>query len=106
MDDLQDIIGEQLGNILIQLVQGAKEDIQKFSRDMTNDLYMAMLEPDEVKRENLRESLKNQIEMLAELNRIRGSKAMWNTIGTVTDALFEVSFRALGVPPASAQAVK
>jgi len=103
MDELESIIGDQLNNVLMQLVQGVKEDIQNFSRAITNDLYATMMEPDAAKREQMQAALKNQIAMIAEVNRIRGSKTTWNTVGVITDALFEVGFRALGIPPVPAQ---
>lgn len=73
------------------LVDGAKEDLQEFGSAIAKDLVRAVRE----KREDLLEELGDQIEGLAELNRIRAVNATWAQVKNFVAIVGRVAMKAI-----------
>jgi hypothetical protein len=103
MTDLKDILGEQLNSVFQSLLDGARGDIQNFANEIATDAILVMQEPDAVTRGELLNSLRNQMVMIAELNRIRANNAMWDAAGRVVMAAVHIGMASVGVNPTSSE---
>lgn len=71
------------------LIDGAKEDLEAFGKDIANDLIRAVKE----KRQDLLSELGHQLEVLAEVNRIRLVNATWAQVTNVVMVVGRVAMK-------------
>lgn len=71
------------------LVDGAKEDLQAFGQAIATDLIRAVRE----KREDLLSELGHQLQVLAEVNRIRLVNATWAQITSIVMVVGRVAMK-------------
>lgn len=65
------------------LIEGARQDVVNFVHDITTDISMAAAYGDD----ELTEELRGQLEIIAELNRVRLSASAWDMLFSATGAL-------------------
>ncbi len=77
--DLFDPLKEVLEEGLQGLLEGAKEDLEEFVVDIAKDMAKAAA----IGRKDLIHILVNQLEMVAERNRIQAVNAAWDTTARI-----------------------
>jgi hypothetical protein len=95
-----DEIQAKLESVFVELLEGARGDIEKYARQMVEDLQDIAVLPRGEKRDELRAELLSQVKMLGELNRLRANDAAWRAVEHVMDLALTIGLRTLGVPPA------
>lgn len=76
-EEIKNLVGEELRQVLVTLAQGAVSDIRNFAYGISKNMIEAQQEPDKAKREALTEELKSQLRGLAEQNRLRLNNEAW-----------------------------
>jgi hypothetical protein len=71
------------------LIQGAKEDLEEFGKAIAADLIRAVRE----KREDLLGELGHQLEVIAEINRIRLVNTTWAQISSIVQLVGRVAIK-------------
>lgn len=77
--DLTPLIAEAIEH----LIEGSKQDIERFAVDIGQDLVIAQVTGDQP----LKEQLGDQLKLLAEINNIRLRNSTWIVVSTVVSAL-------------------
>lgn len=85
-DSVRAEVEEILKNSLDGLVQGAREDVQRYVFTISNDLVSAIRDG----RDDLRQELLAQMGLLAEIHRIRLNREARATLGTVLEVAARV----------------
>lgn len=81
---LQEDVKPVLASALSGIVEGAKEDIQQFAGEIGKDMLHAQLAGDDA----LVAQLLDQLEVLAEINRVRVEAHAWVVVKKVVSAVF------------------
>ena len=88
---------------LHNLLEGAQEDIREFALDISRMGAKVATEPDPQVRQQLLKSLRSQVKMLAELNRIRVVNESYATVEriivTATAVMANVLVKSVVPPP-------
>lgn len=71
-NEAKEILKAQLDKVL----EGAKEDVEEFVKEISKDMIRAIMEG----RDDLKQALKDQLKVLAEINRIRITNAGIETV--------------------------
>lgn len=85
VDDVREVLTEEL----LELLQGAKSDIEEFGAAIALDLAEAAVRGDE----DLQEALTDQLRVLAEANRLDIVDSTWDIIDRVTSVALGLLIR-------------
>ena len=87
--DLGDVIRESLEAGLKDLVEGAKEDFNKFILAIQSDMIEAVVAQDE----EVMAELRDQLKAVAELNRVRAVNESWEQAGNIFMSIGRVAMK-------------
>ncbi len=91
MIPIKDVFIESLRTSLNGLIQGASEDILKYTEVIANEMTQAAATNDTAKLDELLA----QIQLIGELNRIRAVNVQWDVIQNVISGLVQMGTKAL-----------
>ena len=91
VDQATEKLEQAISDQVEELLEGAKSDIQTFSRDIARNIVVAVRKG----RTDLVDELKDQLGLLAEINRLRAIESAYDTIRIVIDTAASVARRFL-----------
>jgi len=93
-DNLRVAFSVALDEALAAVVDGARDDLRRFARQIADDAAIVMAEPDVETRKQLQRELVNQVRAIGEVNRLRANEASWVFAGRVVDSLIDLAIAA------------
>lgn len=86
-DRLKEDLGRTLADGLMDLVDGAQDDVQAFASDISRDLLLAGLQGNL----KIQAQLLDQLKILAEINRVRVENHAWVVVGKIARVAIEAA---------------
>lgn len=86
-DRLKEDLGRTLADGLMDLVDGAQDDVQAFASDISRDLLLAGLQGNL----KVQAQLLDQLKILAEINRVRVENHAWVVVGKIARVAIEAA---------------
>jgi hypothetical protein len=95
MKDVRKAVVDNITAAAKDFLEGAKEDVQEFGRKIAQDCLLLAAEPKKSKREaGLREN-RAQMRVLADIQRVRGTKLAWAVFEHTTAVVVRMASAAL-----------
>lgn len=87
LEALKRDVARALADGIADLVEGAKQDVETYADQITSDMLEATL----TGNEQVTAQLLDQLQVVAEINRVRVENHTWNVVAGATRAIFRAA---------------